>query len=70
MTAAAHPAGSGFDATTALAVKELWEEALALPVSGPLDHLYMAGSAESQARVRGGMGKMGVWIDQVQLIGS
>lgn len=61
----AHPAGSGFDLALALAVKNEWETALGLPSSGPEEHLYEAGSAESQARIHNGMGKMGVWMDTV-----
>ncbi|EIW70651.1 hypothetical protein TREMEDRAFT_29057 [Tremella mesenterica DSM 1558] len=59
-----HPAGSGFDLITALEVKNEWETVLGLPTSGADEHLYDAGSPESQSRVREGMDEMGVWIDQ------
>lgn len=48
-------------------VKNDWEAALGLPQSGIEEHLYEAGSAESQGRVYGGMNKLGVWIDTVSI---
>lgn len=64
-TAYAHPAGSGFDFLSAVNLKGEWERELGVTISGPEDHLYDAGSHDSQARIRDGMGKMGVWIDTV-----
>lgn len=64
-TAYAHPAGSGFDYASAINLKNEWEEALGLPISGPEGNIYEAGSSESQLRVLGGMTKAGVWIDTV-----
>ncbi|KAL7421862.1 Vacuolar protein sorting-associated protein 70 [Cryptotrichosporon argae] len=58
----AHPAGSGFDFYTALLVKNQWERELGLPLSGVEEAIYDAGSAESQARIRG-KDELGVWID-------
>ncbi|KAL0250490.1 hypothetical protein I308_102668 [Cryptococcus tetragattii IND107] len=62
-TGYAHPAGSGYDYASALTLKNDWENELGLRVSGPLEFIYDAGSPESQARVRNGMDKLGVWID-------
>ncbi|WVQ72430.1 hypothetical protein IAR50_001982 [Cryptococcus sp. DSM 104548] len=62
-TSYAHPAGSGYDLVSALNLKNEWERELGLRVSGPEEYIYDAGSAESQARVKGGMDKLGVWID-------
>ncbi|KIR77126.1 membrane protein [Cryptococcus gattii EJB2] len=62
-TGYAHPAGSGYDYASALTLKNDWEKELGLRVSGPLEFIYDAGSPESQARVRNGMDKLGVWID-------
>lgn len=64
-TGYAHPAGSGYDYASALTLKNDWENELGLRVSGPLEFIYDAGSPESQARVRNGMDKLGVWIDTV-----
>ncbi|KAL1406998.1 Vacuolar protein sorting-associated protein 70 [Vanrija albida] len=64
-TANAHPAGTGWDLITALQVKNDWEAALGLRVSGADEHIYEAGSHESQSRIRGegALSKLGVWID-------
>ncbi|KAK8864419.1 hypothetical protein IAR55_001667 [Kwoniella newhampshirensis] len=62
-TSYAHPAGSGWDFVSAVNLKNEWEQALGLRSSGPEEHLYDAGSHESQQRIKGGMDKMGVWID-------
>ncbi|WVO22095.1 uncharacterized protein IAS62_003420 [Cryptococcus decagattii] len=62
-TGYAHPAGSGYDYASALTLKNDWEKELGLRVSGPLEFIYDAGSLESQARVRNGMDKLGVWVD-------
>lgn len=62
-TAHPHIAGSGFDYITAVQVKNDWEQALGLPLSGIDENFYESGSAESQDRVYGGMEKLGVWID-------
>jgi len=64
-TTHAHPAGSGYDYASAINLKNEWERALGLPVSGPEDYLYDAGDSSSQARIHSGMEKMGVWIDTV-----
>lgn len=63
-TANAHYAGSGFDLVTALNVKNEWERALGVPVSGPQERVYDAGSYDSQKRIRE-PGKLAVWIDTV-----
>lgn len=64
-TANAHPAGTGWDLITALQVKNDWEAALGLRQSGADEHIYEAGSHESQSRIRGegALKKLGVWID-------
>ncbi|AAW40887.2 protein-vacuolar targeting-related protein, putative [Cryptococcus deneoformans JEC21] len=62
-TGYAHPAGSGYDYASALTLKNEWEKELGLRVSGPQEFIYDAGSPESQARVKNGMDKLGVWID-------
>ncbi|WVQ80772.1 hypothetical protein IAT38_002877 [Cryptococcus sp. DSM 104549] len=62
-TSYAHPAGSGYDFVSALNLKNEWERELGLPVSGPEENLFDAGSPESQSRVRNGMNKLGVWVD-------
>ncbi|KAE8537903.1 hypothetical protein D1P53_005964 [Cryptococcus gattii VGV] len=62
-TGYAHPAGSGYDYASALTLKNDWEKELGLRVSGSMEFIYDAGSPESQARVRNGMDKLGVWID-------
>lgn len=62
LTSYPHYAGNGFDQITALALKNDWEKALGLPTSGVEEHIYDAGSAKSQERVRG-KPKLGVWID-------
>ncbi|OXM82196.1 membrane protein [Cryptococcus neoformans Bt63] len=62
-TGYAHPAGSGYDYASALTLKNDWEKELGLRVSGPQEFIYDAGSPESQARVKNGMDKLGVWID-------
>lgn len=64
LTSYPHYAGNGFDQITALALKNDWEKALGLPTSGVEEHIYDAGSAKSQERVRG-KPKLGVWIDTV-----
>lgn len=64
-TGYAHPAGSGYDYASALTLKNDWEKELGLRVSGPQEFIYDAGSPESQARVKNGMDKLGVWIDTV-----
>jgi N-acetylated-alpha-linked acidic dipeptidase len=64
-TSYAHPAGSGYDFVSALNLKNEWERELGLRVSGPEEHLYDAGSPESQERIKDGMDRLGVWIDTV-----
>ena len=61
----AHIAGSGYDYASAINLKNEWERELGLPISGPEENLYDAGDASSQARIKGGMDKMGVWVDTV-----
>jgi N-acetylated-alpha-linked acidic dipeptidase len=55
----------GWDLITALQVKNDWEAALGLRQSGADEHIYEAGSHESQSRIRGegALKKLGVWID-------
>lgn len=62
-TSHAHPAGSGWDMVSALVVKNDWERELGLRVSGPEEYIFDAGSVQSQKRIKGGMDKLGVWID-------
>ncbi|ODN82116.1 hypothetical protein L202_02423 [Cryptococcus amylolentus CBS 6039] len=62
-TSYAHPAGSGWDLVSALNLKNEWEKELGLRSSGPEEFIYDAGSTESQARIKGGMDKLGVWVD-------
>ncbi|GMK59448.1 hypothetical protein CspeluHIS016_0800540 [Cutaneotrichosporon spelunceum] len=61
----AHPAGSGWDMVTAQTVKGDWEKALGLKASWYGEHVFDAGSAESQARVRDShkATEPYVWID-------
>ncbi|KAK6910065.1 membrane protein [Kwoniella mangroviensis CBS 10435] len=62
-TSYAHPAGSGYDLYSALALKNEWEKELGLRVSGANEFVYEAGSAESQSRIRNGADQLGVWVD-------
>ncbi|WWD17285.1 hypothetical protein CI109_101725 [Kwoniella shandongensis] len=62
-TSTAHIAGSGWDFVSAINLKNEWERELGLRISGPEEHLYEAGSRESQSRIKGGMDKIGVWVD-------
>lgn len=62
----AHIAGSGWDFLDAVNLKSEWEAALGLPVSGPEDFIFEAGSAESQDRILSSKGKIGVWVDTVR----
>jgi N-acetylated-alpha-linked acidic dipeptidase len=48
-----------------LTLKAEWEAALGIPVSGPEDFVFEAGSSESQERVLNAAGKIGVWVDTV-----
>lgn len=64
-TAYPHFAGSGFDLVSAVNLKNEWEKALGVPVSGPEEHMYDAGDNNSQKRIRG-RSKLGVWIDTVR----
>lgn len=61
-TAHAHPAGSGWDFVTALQLKNDWERALGLPVTGPTENIFEAGSKESQHALRKDS-NLSVWID-------
>jgi N-acetylated-alpha-linked acidic dipeptidase len=62
-----HYAGNGYDKLSAVTLKNEWEAALGLPCSGASENFYEAGSAESQARVRGKK-DLGVWIDTVSQV--
>ncbi|WVR07065.1 hypothetical protein IAU60_004104 [Kwoniella sp. DSM 27419] len=62
-TAYAHPAGSGYDLYSALNLKNEWERELGLRQSGTDEFVFDAGSPGSQARIRGGLDKIGVWVD-------
>ena len=64
-TKASHIAGNGQDKLDALNLKNEWERLLGVPVSGPEEKVYEAGSVESQQSVRGGMNKLDVWVDTV-----
>ncbi|BEJ14845.1 hypothetical protein CspHIS471_0406120 [Cutaneotrichosporon sp. HIS471] len=64
-TANAHPGGSGWDMVTAQMVKGDWERELGLKPSWYDQHIFEAGSAASQARVRDSHKAKDpyVWID-------
>ncbi|WRT66400.1 uncharacterized protein IL334_003356 [Kwoniella shivajii] len=62
-TAHPHRAGSGYDLYSALTLKNEWERELGLRVSGADEYIYDAGSTNSQKRIRGGVDKLGVWVD-------
>jgi hypothetical protein len=50
-TGTEHMAGSGFDQISAFRLKEEYERLLGIPVTGPFENLFEAGSSESQAMV-------------------
>ena len=61
-----HIAGNGYDKLDALNLKNEWERLLDLPVSGPEEKLYDAGSSDSQNAIRGGTPNLNVWVDTVR----
>ncbi len=62
-----HMAGTGNDHLSALYLKSEYEELLGLPISGPLENVFDAGSVESQDATRGLIeaDEARVWIDTV-----
>lgn len=62
-TGTEHMAGSGFDQISAFRLKEEYERLLGIPVTGPFENLFEAGSDESQAMVRDTQARPQVWID-------
>jgi hypothetical protein len=62
-TGTEHMAGSGFDQISAFRLKEEYERLLGIPVTGPFENLFEAGSSESQAMVRDTQTRPQVWID-------
>jgi N-acetylated-alpha-linked acidic dipeptidase len=57
-----HSAGTGWDFVTAIKVKNDWERALGLPITGYDGSIFDAGTEDSQKRIKEG-GEMSVWID-------
>lgn len=58
-----HIAGSGNDQLSALRLKQEYEALFGVPTTGPFEHVFDAGSGESQAMVKDKHDKPQVWVD-------